>query len=111
MDFETSIGKIAVRLDADGKAYTAGEVVGYISRPTYILKRPDGTVEYAVHSQTRLASPAEEIDYWRGQVADAGTKIQRPKPLNIRVECGHMFKRRNCPGCYEGVVPGLEPYR
>lgn len=44
--------------------------------------------------------------------APAAVVIERPHPLNIRVECDHLFfKRRNCPGCYEGVEPGKEPYR
>lgn len=43
--------------------------------------------------------------------ADAGDAIDPPPPRNIRVECEHLFKRRNCPGCYEGVEPGKEPYR
>lgn len=42
---------------------------------------------------------------------DAGDAIVHPPARNIRVECDHLFKRRNCPGCYEGVEPGKEPYR
>lgn len=38
-------------------------------------------------------------------------EIVPPPVPNIRVECDHFFKRRNCPGCYEGVEPGKEPYR
>lgn len=44
--------------------------------------------------------------------ADAGEVIVPPPVRNIRVECDHLLlKRKNCPGCYEGVEPGKEPYR
>ncbi len=38
-------------------------------------------------------------------------EIVPPAAPNIRVDCGHVFRRRDCPGCYEGVEPGKEPFR
>ncbi len=42
---------------------------------------------------------------------NSGTTLERPKPPNIRIQCSHFFKKSGCPGCYEGVREGFEPFR
>lgn len=100
--------KLVVATYGTGGIAFVGKCIGHVAQPTYIIQLDDGTLKYWVQSAVRAATLEEEVVHLRAKLAEP----QRPKPPNIRVECDHLFlKRRNCPGCYEGVEPGKEPYR
>lgn len=70
--FENSINRIAVRVDGvTNDACECGQVIGYVTSPTFILRQADGTTTYAVDRLVRYATPDEEIAYWKARALAA----------------------------------------
>ncbi len=66
------LGMIVVAVDGvTGEPNFVGECFGYMGEPTYMMTKEDGTRATWAQSITRVATPDEELAYWRNRAMQA----------------------------------------